>query len=257
MGNNEEYYNEKVSKFVLNYCHEFDLSLNYMAEYFKTADQVRERFNKIFEGYYKSSNKLGPPSRTIRVLKEMDKKLKDLKQMELSEENAAKNLADAFVYTRKENKDSTIDNENVFGFFTDDLKAIIEAMCVYAKEIKEVIGDLDEKIEQTNEKLEDANKAVEKKTEQIAQATQEAKKKGIKEKLKNLLGIKGKTEKIDNEIKKLNNKVEGYKGKINELSQNKGNPNKTKKKIEELNKKVDEATKKIKEQQDKLDKIKV
>ena len=131
-GKDQKKYEEKVNQF-LEYCMEFKnvLVTEINAGELDTVDDIRKCFNDSFKKYYKNSKKFSLFSRTTKVLKEMDKKLKKLGNLKVNNKNGSlSKIRDAFEYSREIPKNgyikrSAIDDKAVYGFLNDTVPKII------------------------------------------------------------------------------------------------------------------------------------
>lgn len=185
---NQKDYEKKVKNF-WKYCIAFQRGLRVKNKdgKLKTIRDVRKCFNDSFKGYYgKLTKKFGSFSRTTKVLKEMDKKLKESKEMLLSEEKAAGTLKKAFEYTREMPKNdlskrSVIDDKGIYKFFNDTNGGVSKAIdSIYKKVEKEqndfveLVKELFEKVDKTAEKTEEKLVGVQEKAQDQKEQIQEA-----------------------------------------------------------------------------------
>ena len=180
-------YEAKVKKF-LGYCKDFNNLLVRMGNKgeIRTVGDIITCFNSSFKEYYKDSKKYSLFSHTTKVLKGMEKKLKNLAKKgdkgsegPLTINGMAGDLKKAFDYKPKRSSDaekgkrSAIDDRAVYGFFTATLPKTLTSLCKKAKEeavealeeqndiidlIKKSFGDLDELCKGVRKTVENAKR---------------------------------------------------------------------------------------------------
>lgn len=211
---NQADYEKKVKKF-LTYCRNFENAL-VAKNNLETVENIRTCFNNSFNEYYsKLSKRLGLFSRTTKVLKEMDKKLKKLGNLEINNKNGSfSKIRDAFEYKREMPKNgnikrSAIDDKAVYGFFNGTVLKTI-------KELRTVVKGKIEEVEFMEKSLENAKfeNRFDVLKDKIDEVTSDLDKINNKRK-KYLIGEKA-FQKNDNFIKEIIEKVTEVSGKIKE-----------------------------------------
>ena len=185
-------YEAKVNEF-LGYCKDFNnaLARNGNDGKIKTVGDIITCFNDSFKNYYKNSKKFSLFSHTTKILKGMEKKLKNLAKKgdkenkgSLTINGMAVDLKKAFDYKPNRSgkadeigKRSAIDDRAVYGFFTATLPKTLTSLCKKAKGkveaaleeqndiiefIKKSFENLEEALKQVGNELADVEKEVEK-----------------------------------------------------------------------------------------------
>ena len=214
-------YEKKVKKF-LKYCRNFENALNGLGQKLGetiTAKDIRTCFNKSFNEYYKKSKRFSLFSRTTKVLKEMDKKLKELGNLKVkwSDGSVAK-LRDAFEYKRETSKNgyikrSAIDDKAVYGFFNGTVPETIKGLRIVLKGEVEEIEFIKKSLE--NAKFENRLKVLEKKITEINGDLE-----NINNERKYCTENEQAFEKNDDFIAEISKKVEEVNGKIGKSKEN-------------------------------------
>lgn len=245
-------YEAKVKEF-LGYCKDFNNALAQEGNKgeIKTVGDIIAYFNDSFKNYYKNSKKFSLFSHTTKILKGMEKKLKNLAKKgdkgnkgSLTIDGMAVELKKAFYYDSKRSSDaekgkrSAIDDRAVYGFFTATLPKTLTSLCKKAKKeavaaleeqndiidlIKKSFGDLDELRKKAGGAVENAKRRSLHQGEQIEEI------------------------KAQQEVLHQTAEEHGTKGDQQAVNKQEDAIKKLEEKREEINRKIEELNKKIKE----------